>query len=298
MPQQSTNHDQADELRYLVRAHARRSSPREAVPQLIVVTGGQHAVGTTTIALNLTVALVQQGQRAVLVDADFDRGAVAALCGIPERGSILDVLSARHSIHEVLARGPAGIQVLPGVWAPTESNACSPTAQGRLIAQLKGLGAHADVIVVDTGCGRNSFVRRFWKAADVPLVVTTPESVAIMDCYATIKVLLAGDDSMAVRIVVNRALDAARADEVQTRIAAACRRFLGVRAAAAGYIPDEPAMQDAARQPTAFVLSSPRSDAARAIERLSERLCLERQAGGSPASDDDAADGRSSELAA
>jgi flagellar biosynthesis protein FlhG len=277
MPQQPPNRDQADELRYLVRAHARRTAPTDAAPRMIVVTGGQRALGTTTIALNLTVALVQQGQRAVLVDADFDRGSVAALCGIPERGSIVDVLSARHTIHEVLARGPAGIQVLPGVWAPTEAAACPPTAQGRLIAQLKGLGAHAEVIVVDAGCGRNSFVRRFWQAADVALVVTTPAPAAIMDCYATIKVLLAGESSTTVRTIVNRAHDAAGAAEVQARIAAACRRFLGVQANAVGHIPEDPTMQELAPLPLPFLLSSPRSEAARAIERLSERLWLEAQ---------------------
>ncbi len=278
------NRDQADELRLLVKSSARHTAPTDAAAKIIAVTGGQRAVGTTTIALNLAVALAVQGQRTILVDADLDRGAVAGLCGLAERGSILDVLCSRRSIHEVLARGPAGIQVLPGVWAPNEANDCSATSQGRLITQLKGLGAHADVVVVDTGCGRSSFVRRFWQAADVPLVVTTPEPVAIMDCYATIKVLLAGEASIGVRIAVNRAGDINHASEVQARIAAACRRFLGVRAAAAGHLPDEQLVQEAARLCTPFVLSSPRSDAARAMEQLSEELwrhCNNQPAAGS-----------------
>ena len=268
------NQDQADELRHLVRSQARHSASSEAAVQLIAVTGGQRGVGTTTIALNLAVALALQGQRTILVDADLDRGALAPLCRLTERGSIVDVLASRRTIHEVLARGPAGIQVLPGVWAPGEANNCSATAQGRMIARLKALGAYADVIVVDTGSGRNSFVRRFWQAADVPLVVTTPEPVAIMDCYATIKVLLAGEASIALSTVVNKAADAGEAAEVQARIAAACRRFLGVRAAAAGHLPDDRLVQDAARLCTPFVLSSPRSDAARAMEQLSEDLWL------------------------
>jgi flagellar biosynthesis protein FlhG len=268
------NRDQADELRLLVRTNARHSPSSEAPVQLIAVTGGQRGVGTTTIALNLSVAFALEGQRTILVDADLDRGAVAGLCGLSERGSILDVLSSRRSIHEVLARGPAGIQVLPGVWAPHEANDCSATSQGRLISQLKRLGAHADVVVVDTGSGRSSFVRRFWQAADMPLVVTTPDPVAIMDCYATIKVLLAGDASIGIQIAVNRTTAAQQAADVQTRIAAACRRFLGVRATAAGQLPDERLVHEAARLCTPFVLSSPRSEAARAMEQLSETLWL------------------------
>ncbi len=170
------NPDQADELRNLVRSQTRHGASGEAPVRLIAVTGGQRGVGTTTIALNLAVSLAIQGQRTILVDADLDRGAIAPLCGLAERGSIVDVLASRRTIHEVLARGPAGIQVLPGVWAPHEANNCSAAAQGRMIARLKALGAYADVIVVDTGSQRNSFVRRFWQAADVPLVVTTPEA--------------------------------------------------------------------------------------------------------------------------
>jgi MinD-like ATPase involved in chromosome partitioning or flagellar assembly len=87
-------------------------------------------------------------------------------------------------------------------------------------------------------------------------------------------VLLAGDASIAVHTMVNRAADAAGADEVHARIAAACRRFLGVRAAAAGHMPTDPLVEDAARLGRPFVLSSPRSDAARAMEQLSEALWL------------------------
>ncbi len=262
-------HDQADELRLLVRASARHAPVAGGEVRLIAVTGGQRAVGTTTIALNLAVALALEGRRTILVDADLERGAVAGMCGLAERGSILDVLSARRTIHEVLTRGPAGVQILPGVWAPHEAESCTATSQGRLISRLKGLGAHSDIVVVDTGCGRGSFVRRFWQAADLPLVVTTPEAVAVMDCYATIKVLLAGDASLAVQTVVNQATDERLATEVHGRLAAACRRFLGVRISAAGSVPLDPLVPEAASQARPLLLGGSGGPAAQSIERLS-----------------------------
>ena len=108
----------------------------------------------------------------------------------------------------------------------------------------------------------------------MPLVVTTPEPMAIMDCYATIKVLLAGEASISPLTVVNRAPDAERASDVQQRIAAACRRFLGVRAIAAGFVPDEPLLGDAAGQHVPLVLSSPRSRIARSLELLAEQVTV------------------------
>jgi flagellar biosynthesis protein FlhG len=259
----------------LVRAQARKPAADANAPALITVTGGQRGVGTTTVALNRAAALALQGRQTILVDADLDRGAIARLCKLAERGSIVDVLSGRRSIHEVLARGPAGLQVLPGAGAPGEAQSCSAMDQGRLIAELRGLGNYVEAVVIDTGSARNSFVRRFWQAADVRLVVSTPDPIAIIDCYATIKVLLASDASMAVHTLVNRSPDATRADEVQTRIAAACRRFLGARARAAGHLPDERLIEDAAPLGTPFVLSAPRSESTWAVQRLAERLWLE-----------------------
>jgi len=265
-------YDQANELRQLVRSqpHPRLGSGR--APEIIAVTGAQHGVGTTTTSVNLAMALALAGRRVILVDADLERGTVAQFCGITERSSVVDVLSGRRSIHEVLLRGPVGVLVVPGVWAPGSVADCSATAQQRLIDQLRGLAVHADVVVIDTGSGRNGFVRRFWQAADAPLVVTTPEPVAIMECYATIKVLLAGTASIAVRTLINRAPTVERATEVQQRIASACRRFLGVAATAAGYVPEEPLAARAAETATPFVLSAPHCEGARAMERLAAAL--------------------------
>ena len=196
---------------------------------------------------------------------------MAGLCGLTDADRSWTCFVAAHRFTRCSRAGRPEFRFCPASGLRSEANDCSATSQGRLIAQLKRLGAHADVVVVDTGSGRNSFVRRFWQAADMPLVVTTPEPVAIMDCYATIKVLLAGDASIAVRIAVNRATVPSQAAEVQTRIAAACRRFLGVRAAAAGHLPDEqlvsrrPALHAVRAQLAAF-------EAARAMEQLSEGL--------------------------
>jgi flagellar biosynthesis protein FlhG len=224
------------------------------------------------MSVNLAMALALAGRRVILVDADLERGTVAQLCGITERSSVIDVLSGRRSIHEVLLRGPVGVLVVPGVWAPGATADSSATAQQRLIDQLRGLGAHADVVVIDTGSGRNGFVRRFWQAADAPLVVATPEPVAIMECYATIKVLLAGTASIVVRTLINRAPTVERATEVQLRIARACRRFLGAGAAAAGHVPEEPLATQGAETATPFVLGSPHCEGARAMERLAAAL--------------------------
>ena len=88
--------DQATELRKLV-LRAMRAQPITTgpPPRLIAVTGGKRDVGVTTIAVNLSVAMAEQGARVVIVDADAHRSDVAAL-----------LILLRHGAEFVEVRGP------------------------------------------------------------------------------------------------------------------------------------------------------------------------------------------------
>jgi flagellar biosynthesis protein FlhG len=229
-------HDQADELRQLVRQNPMPAVTSGPAPRLIVVSGGKGGVGATTVAMNLAVALARLGNRTVWVDGDLNRGGAIDLGHGSQRGSLVDVLSGRRTIHEVLERGPASVQILPGAWAPADLTEFSATSQFRFIADLKHLGLHADTVVVDLGSGRNHFVRRFWQVADLVLLVATADAAAVMESYAAIKVLLAGDTNVPIHTLVNFA-EPAEAATVHERISSACRRFLGLRIADLGSLP-------------------------------------------------------------
>jgi flagellar biosynthesis protein FlhG len=243
---------------------------------LLVVAGGKGGVGTTTVAANLAITLARQGRRTVFADADLDHGGHALLSGIQHRGSVVDVLAGRQSVHEVLERGPCGIQVLSGAWAADELTSYSTTAQERLIGELKHLAPHADVVVVDVGSGRNPFTQRLWRAADAVLVVTTTEPAAVMNAYAATK-SLAGTGDVAERdtdtvpaiySMINRTSDAATADDVQARIATACRRFLALEIGAAGVVPECPGEPDVA----GVIIFSDRTEASRVLDRACEMI--------------------------
>jgi flagellar biosynthesis protein FlhG len=208
----------------------------------------------------------------VLVDADLYRADVATLCGLDERGNVADVLSARCDIHEVLQPGPAGIQVVPGLWAPGHPADYSETAQQRLLRQLRTLGPHADVVVLDVGNGGNNVLRRFWQSADDVLLVTTPDSMSVMDSYATIKRLATAEDRLTIRLIVNRASDQHVADDVYRRIDISCQRFLGFRVDGLGYLPTTGCVDAAASAAVPFVISTPQSPATAALERVAAQF--------------------------
>jgi flagellar biosynthesis protein FlhG len=263
-------HDQADELRALARQWA--AAEPKPTPRKIVVSAGKGGVGTTTIAVNLAVALGRQGARTILVDADLNRADVALLCGIESRDTIADVLSGRRTVHEVLQPGPGGIQVVPGIWSPGSIPDCSPSAQQRLLHELDQLSRHADIIVLDVGSGSNHVVRRFWQAAEQVLLVTTAEAVSTMDAYAAVKLFLNETAQVAVRTVVNQAPDTDAGLGVHARIAQACQRFLGVKVGRRGTLPWDPAVAIAAQAGKPLVIDCPAAPAAQEIERMAERL--------------------------
>lgn len=229
--------DQADRLRALVREAAVGGlSAATPAPYKLVVAGSKGGVGATTVALELSVTLARQGSRTVLVDADLNRPDLAALCGLDPSDTIADVLSGRRTVHETLHRGPGGVQILPAAWSSNTVPDCSPPAQQRLLGELDRLGRHADVIVLDIGCGLNHVIRRYWNTADEVLLVTTTDNVALLDAYAAIKVLAAGRDDLPIKTLVNLA-NADSAAGVHVRIAHAARKFLDREIEHAGHVP-------------------------------------------------------------
>ena len=128
----------------------------------------QRGVGTTTIAVNLAVALARQGRRAVLVDADLDHGGQCTC--VPTRRASIGARRAGRPTHRTRSAGtrPPGIQVCARRWAPHELDRIfgrGSTAIHR--ANLKNLALHADVVVVDAGSSRGPLAAAFWQAADL-----------------------------------------------------------------------------------------------------------------------------------
>ncbi len=220
-------HDQADELRRWVRERTMQSHGNAEVP-LVVVGGGSSCVGSTTLAVNLGLAVARLGHRVILVDADLRHGGNLLGCEHRDGGSIAEVLAGRRSIHEVLFRGPLGVQIVPGRRIDSTAREWSAFAQDRFLDQLLQLGPYADVVIMDVGNGQGTFERRFWQAANRVCVVTTPSDAAVMHCYEVIKLLTAAKSGQAVYACVNQAEAKNTADEILERLDKTCQHFLGL----------------------------------------------------------------------
>ena len=262
--------DQATDLRALVRQVATAHCAAAARPRRIVVFGGKGGVGTTTIAVNLAVALAQQGQRSLLCDAAG--GDVALQCRLEPRHTLADVLAGNRTLAQVLHPGPAGVQVLPGTRELVRWHETAEHAWNRLMTQLASLSPRPEVVVIDAGSRPDPLARQLWQAADRVLLVTTVETAAIMDAYAAIKLLTDPARPASIALVVNRAPREAMADEAQQRLAQACRRFLGLPLRSVGHVPEDGAVPQCAARGEPFVLAMPACPASLHLRQVARAL--------------------------
>ncbi len=275
-PQLSTldsMHDQANDLRDLARRCAGTEVPAPGRrPRTVVLSSGKGGVGTTTIAVQLAVAMARSGRRVALVDADPRGGDVALLCGIEEQHTLADVLAGRRTVAEVLQPGPGGVEVLPGVWGWDCRCDYPPAAGERLLGQLQTLGKRADVVVLDTGNGLGGMKRRFWQAADLRLVVTTTETAAILDTYASIKAMAGTRATSAIYTLVNLCPCGETGENVHARLAHACQRFLAFEPHPAGHIAADPEIAAAGRTRNPLMPAATEHDARTQFDRLAQMM--------------------------
>jgi flagellar biosynthesis protein FlhG len=267
--------DQADRLRSLALQAKRIGNSQAAVqPRMFAISGGKGGVGASTISVNLAVALAQQGKRVVLADVNVDRADVTLMCGLKPRGTIADVFAGRASVHEILENGPAGIQVLPGLWNSEVALEVTPASQQRLLDQFSALGRFADIVLLDTGRGNNEALQRYWQACEQLILVTTTDTVAIMDTYATIKLHASACQLPLIRVLVNQVTDPALADHVHDRLNISCQRFLGISILDTVHVPVYPHAMGATDLGVPLMVQSPTSEVARAVDRVAVQLAM------------------------
>lgn len=189
----------------------RKSLPSSGGPKsgrLVAVHGPKGGVGTTTIAVNLAVALYQQTNlRVVLVDGSLLSGDVAVAMNIANENSIADVVAHLRELdgdllNDTLLHHGSGLWVLP---APSELERAEVINGEETTAVLAALRQYYDVIVVDTASRPDEHLLAALDQSDVVLVVCTPEIASLKNAarfLALAHELGYGDEKL--KLTINR----------------------------------------------------------------------------------------------
>ncbi len=160
---------------------------RPRKPRVVAVCGGKGGVGKSTVAANLALAMANLGQRVVLVDADLGAANLHTMFGLvhPPRG-LAEFFDGRLASLDD-ARVPAGSPTLSLI-AGTSRPGAANIEHADLLGLVRGINRlTADTVVVDVGAGASHHVVDLVAAADIKLVVMTPNLTALHNAYAMLK---------------------------------------------------------------------------------------------------------------
>lgn len=235
-------------------AEGTRPAAGERTARIVAIASGKGGVGKTSIAVNLSVALCRLGARVTLLDGDLGLANADVLCGVTPRGDLADVVCGRREVSEIALRAPGGFTLIPGAAGVTSLADLGAEGARRLLDAIDHLATSADAIIIDCGAGIGRGVLSLFGAADLGLVVTTPEPTSVTDAYALLKCANRGGAAggapggapgrapgggmplSRMRLVVNQARDRHEVEAVHERIASVTARFLGERIRLGGWV--------------------------------------------------------------
>ena len=240
--------------------------------RLLAVASGKGGVGKTTVAVNLAVALGLQGQRVVLVDADFGLANVDVLLGVHPAVNLGQFLDGQARWEEL------PVAVGENLWLVAASSGARRMAdldqdgRSRILAALQGLRTRADRVVLDLGAGIAPSVRQFAALADEVLVVVCDDPASLTDAYALIKILHQEEGVLRFGIVANQLREIGQGGLLFGKLARVAERFLAVQLTYRGGIPFDETVRQALEQQVALAMLYPQAAASLAFKRLARTV--------------------------
>lgn len=265
--------DQAERLRQLstTTPQTNRQSERQSA-HVLAVTSGKGGVGKSNLVVNLALALAEQGQCVLIIDADIGMANVEVILGCPALYSLTHLLNGSRTLEEVVVTGPRNIRFLSGGSGLRELGELNKLDVQRVINQIMFYDQQVDYILFDTGAGIGETVLNFVLAADEVLLVTTPEPTALTDAYALIKTYAYANGQAPIRLVVNRVFDQAEGLAVAEKLMKVAQQFLDFPMEQLGYVLDDSCVGKAIRRQKPLMVQYPETDAARCIDAIAQRL--------------------------
>lgn len=233
--------------------------------RVIAVFSPKGGTGTTTLAINLAATGKGSNRAHVLLDADLPFGDVAVSLGLSPTSSLADAMGAdldTERLESSLLRHDAtGILALVGPPDPARAELVTGPAVARVIDLLREM---AEVVIVDTASAFDDVTLAVLERADDIVLVTGCDVASVKNAKVarhTLHLLEIPDSR--IHLAINRvpAKGLLSVADVESALGpATC------------VVPDDPAVARSSHEGNAVVLDAPRSPAARALTRLTERL--------------------------
>ncbi len=201
---------------------------KKKFPQVIGVASGKGGAGTTTVSINLAVALAMQGHQVMLLDADLGMANAQIALGAHAPFNISHVLNGSKTLQEVMITTEQGVRLVPGASGLRDIAALDTKQIATMIHAFDTLDEPVDYLVVDVAAGIAPAVLEFMAACQRRFVVVCDQPASIADAYGLIKVMSTEQSLDEIYLVPNMVNSAQDGRQLYRRLNDVCTRFLGI----------------------------------------------------------------------
>ena len=121
-------------------------------PQAIAITSGKGGVGKTNLSVNLALALQRSTKNVAVFDADLALANAHLVLGCRASRTIVDAISGRCAVQDVLVSGPSGLKLIAGGSGLAELMSLSDDKRQSIISSISSIAPQIDSLIGI--CGR------------------------------------------------------------------------------------------------------------------------------------------------
>ncbi|MFF4112509.1 AAA family ATPase [Streptomyces sp. NPDC001714] len=155
---------------------------------VVTVSGAKGGTGATLVAVQIALAAQASGHSTALVDLDLQTGDVASYLDVQFRRSVADLAAVGDISPRVMAeavfRHDSGLALL---LAPAEGERGEEVTDRAARQILSALRSRYEVVIVDCGAQLGGAGAAAVETADLALLVTTPDVVAVRAAKRTVR---------------------------------------------------------------------------------------------------------------
>lgn len=240
--------------------------------QVLAISSGKGGVGKSTLAVNLSIALSDAGNKVCLFDADTNMANINILLGITPLHTLEHFLKQSFSIDDILVKEAAGIDIIAGASGVADFIQLSLQQQKKLVSGLRCLEKNYDYLLIDTAAGIDETSVSIMLAAPYLLLTITAEPTSLTDAFSVLKILKKYQFHQPVLVIVNMVENRQAAQAIFKRFITALKKYLQIKAYFAGYIVSDKKIPASILQQQPVMLSYPDSKASQCMTRISQRL--------------------------
>lgn len=236
--------------------------------QVIAVASGKGGVGKTNVSVNLAMAMVAEGKKVLLMDADLGLANADLMLGLRSQYNLSHVINGERTLEEVILEGPRGLKVIPAASGVKMMSELTPAQNAGLIQAFSELSFDLDVLIVDLAAGIADSVMSFGRAAHEIIVVVCDEPASLTDAYALMKVLNQDYGVHRFQILCNMTHSAQEGREIYSKLLNVADKYLDATLSFMGAVPYDDYLRKAVKKQKPVVNAYPRSRSAIAFKNL------------------------------